>query len=92
MPINNFTSNCWGFCLSVLWPHLDLLRMLFGCGRMRTERARLLILETLMRFYHAASAALFYGRAFLGHCVILCALEVGSEYKLNTEVMEPSKV
>lgn len=52
---------------------------------------RLIILKTLIRFYHAGSSAQFYDRRFLGYGVILCGLQVGSEYKQNTEVMEMSK-
>lgn len=36
--------------------------------------------------------AQFYDWRFLGYGVILCVLQVGSEYKQNTEVMEMSKV
>lgn len=59
---------------------------------MREDAYFVIILGTLMRFYHAGSTVLFYGWTFLGYCVILCVLEVGSEYKQNTEVMEMSKV
>lgn len=83
---------CFFFFLSVFWPHLDLIWMLFGCERMRLNWIRLLVLETLMRFYHAGSPALLYGWTFLGCCVILRVLKVGSQYKPNTEVMETYKV